>query len=63
MSIQRPRIVQVGVDLDLAIKEHRDQPSGAGAKTGTGAFVAIGLLLGEKHLFWHDLESFFWALF
>ncbi|KAI9038948.1 protein kinase family protein [Aspergillus affinis] len=51
------------IDLDLAIREHRDQASGARGKTGTRAFMAIGLLLGEKHSFWHDLESFFWVLF
>lgn len=51
------------IDLDLAIKEQREQPSGARGKTGTRAFMAIGLLLGEKHSFMHDLESFFWVLF
>lgn len=51
------------IDLDLAIKEEREEPSGARAKTGTRAFMAIGLLLGEKHSFMHDLESFFWVLF
>ncbi|KAE8400506.1 hypothetical protein BDV37DRAFT_274354 [Aspergillus pseudonomiae] len=51
------------IDLDLAIKEQREQPSGARGKTGTRAFMAIGLLLGEKHCFHHDLESFFWVLF
>lgn len=25
--------------------------------------MAIGLLLGEKHSFMHDLESFFWIIF
>lgn len=25
--------------------------------------MAVGLLLGEKHSFMHDLESFFWVLF
>lgn len=25
--------------------------------------MAIGLLLGKKHSFMHDLESFFWVLF
>jgi Fungal protein kinase len=25
--------------------------------------MAIGVLLGEKHSFMHDLESFFWVLF
>ncbi|KAE8397967.1 hypothetical protein BDV37DRAFT_276489 [Aspergillus pseudonomiae] len=51
------------IDLDLAIWERREQPSGARGKTGTRAFMAIGLLLGEKHSFMHDLESFFWVIF
>ncbi|KKK17119.1 hypothetical protein ARAM_006192 [Aspergillus rambellii] len=51
------------IDLDLAIRENREQPPGARGKTGTRAFMAIGLLLGEKHSFMHDLESFFWVLF
>jgi hypothetical protein len=50
-------------DLDLAIKEQMDGFSGARSKTGTRAFMAIGVLLGEKHSFMHDLESFFWVLF
>ncbi|EEQ29934.1 conserved hypothetical protein [Microsporum canis CBS 113480] len=51
------------IDLDLAIKEDRVESSGARGKTGTQAFMAIGVLLGEKHSFMHDLESFFWVLF
>jgi hypothetical protein len=51
------------IDLDLAIKEQRDGVSGAHGKTGTRAFMAIGSLLGEKHSFMHDLESFFWVIF
>ncbi|KAL2259661.1 hypothetical protein VTK26DRAFT_6555 [Humicola hyalothermophila] len=51
------------IDLDLAIKEQRIRVSGAKAKTGTRAFMAIGALLGEQHSFMHDLESFFWVLF
>jgi Fungal protein kinase len=51
------------IDLDLAIKEQREESSGARGKTGTRAFMAIGVLLGEKHSFMHDLESFFWVLF
>ncbi|KAB8069840.1 hypothetical protein BDV29DRAFT_182013 [Aspergillus leporis] len=51
------------IDLDLAIQEQRERPSGARGKTGTRAFMAIGLLLGEQHSFRHDLESFFWVLF
>ncbi|KAB8227915.1 protein kinase family protein [Aspergillus alliaceus] len=50
------------IDLDLAIQERRERPSGARGKTGTRAFMAIGLLLGEKHSFMHDLESFFWVI-
>ncbi|KAI0169185.1 hypothetical protein GGR52DRAFT_511052 [Hypoxylon sp. FL1284] len=51
------------IDLDLAIKERREVASGAKGKTGTRAFMAIGVLLGEHHSFMHDLESFFWVLF
>lgn len=51
------------IDLDLAIKKHREGVSGAKGKTGTRAFMAIGALLGEQHSFMHDLESFFWVLF
>jgi Fungal protein kinase len=51
------------IDLDLAVKEQREYASGARGKTGTRAFMAIGVLLGEQHSFMHDLESFFWVLF
>jgi hypothetical protein len=51
------------IDLDLAIKEQREGPSGADGKTGTRVFMAIGVLLGEEHSYMHDLESFFWVLF
>ncbi|KAF2254157.1 hypothetical protein BU26DRAFT_474426 [Trematosphaeria pertusa] len=52
------------IDLDLAIKEQREKSSGAWGKTGTRAFMAIGVLLDdEEHSFMHDLESFFWVLF
>ena len=52
------------VDLDLAINEQREASSGARVKTGTRAFMAIGVLLDdEQHSFMHDLESFFWVLF
>ena len=33
------------IDLDLATKEEREEPSGALGKTGTRAFMAIGTLL------------------
>ncbi|KAL6807586.1 hypothetical protein GGI42DRAFT_351039 [Trichoderma sp. SZMC 28013] len=51
------------IDCDLAIKEQRLRASGAKAKTGTRAFMAVGALLGKQHSFMHDLESFFWVLF
>ncbi|KAH7033922.1 hypothetical protein B0J12DRAFT_607968 [Macrophomina phaseolina] len=51
------------IDLDLAISKEREGVSGARGKTGTLAFMAIGVLLGEEHSFMHDLESFFWVLF
>jgi hypothetical protein len=52
------------IDLDLAIKKDREKPSGARGKTGTQAFMAIGVLLDDElHSFMHDLESFFWVLF
>lgn len=51
------------IDLDLAIKEQREESSGARGRTGTRAFMAIGVLYGEKHSFMHDLESFFWVFF
>ncbi|KAK7178079.1 serine threonine-protein kinase sgk2 [Paraphaeosphaeria sporulosa] len=52
------------IDLDLAIREQREKASGAHGKTGTRAFMAIGVLLDdENHSFMHDLESFFWVLF
>ncbi|KAF2452531.1 hypothetical protein BDY21DRAFT_388543 [Lineolata rhizophorae] len=52
------------IDLDLAVRVEREEPSGALGKTGTRAFMAIGVLLGgEKRTFMHDLESFFWVLF
>jgi hypothetical protein len=51
------------IDLDLGIKELREGSSGARGKTGTRAFMAIGVLYREKHSFRHDLESFFWVLF
>ncbi|KAG6064396.1 hypothetical protein E4U32_000275 [Claviceps aff. humidiphila group G2b] len=51
------------IDLDVAINTEREQPSGAQGRTGTTAFMAIGLLHGCDHSFAHDLESFFWVLF
>ncbi|KAL6228791.1 hypothetical protein BDW75DRAFT_129604 [Aspergillus navahoensis] len=51
------------IDLDLAIREKRDQPSGAHGKTGTRAFMPIAQLLGDELSFVHGLESFFWVLF
>jgi UDP-galactose transporter len=37
------------IELDLAIKEQGDGSSGAHGKTSTRAFMAIGVLYGEKH--------------
>lgn len=51
------------INLDLAIKEQREKPSGAQWKTGTRAFMAIGVLRVEQCSSKHDLESFFWVLF
>ena len=52
------------IDLDLTVKEQREKPSGALGKTGTRAFMAIGVLYDdEQHSFMHDPESFFWVLF
>ncbi|OAA34974.1 serine/threonine-protein kinase Sgk2 [Metarhizium rileyi] len=51
------------IDLDLSVREQRKDVSGAKGKTGTRAFMAIGVLLGDQHSFMHDLESFFWVLF
>ncbi|KUI65186.1 hypothetical protein VM1G_00003 [Cytospora mali] len=51
------------IDLDLAVERSRSEASGARGRTGTRAFMAIGVLRGEQHSFMHDLESFFWVLF
>jgi hypothetical protein len=51
------------IDLNLAIKENRENPSEASKKTGTRAFILIGALYGEKRTFKHDLKSFFWIFF
>ncbi|KAG6238245.1 hypothetical protein E4U24_007204 [Claviceps purpurea] len=50
------------IDLDHAIEIDRHDASTERTKTGTRAFMAIGLLQGEEHSFLHDLESFFWVL-
>jgi len=47
------------IDLDLVIRVQREDTSRAKRKTSTKAFIAIGALLDEQHLFIHDLESFF----
>ncbi|KAI3335336.1 hypothetical protein F4824DRAFT_154441 [Ustulina deusta] len=51
------------IDLDLAVEVNRTKASGAKGITGTRAFMAIGVLMGEDHTFMDDLESFFWVLF
>jgi hypothetical protein len=47
------------IDLDLSIRTQREASLGARGKTGTRVFMAIGVLLGEKHSFMHDYKSFF----
>jgi len=51
------------IDLDLGIRETREEPSGARGKTGAKVYMAIGVLLGDQHCFMHGLDSFFWVLF
>jgi serine/threonine protein kinase len=54
------------IDLDHANRVDRERPSGAKGRTGTGAFMSIGLLpQWDKlpHSFMDDLESIFWLLF
>lgn len=46
------------IDLDL-VKELDSLPSGASHLTGTMQFMAIEVLQGKGHTYWHDLESFF----
>jgi serine/threonine protein kinase len=49
------------IDLDLA-KELDSLPSGASHRTGTMQFMAIEVLQGKGHTYWHDLESFLYIL-
>ena len=51
------------IDLNLAIKEQQEEPSGAQNKTDTRAFMAIRVLYDKQHSFMHNIESFFWVLF
>lgn len=51
------------IDLALAVNQQRQQSSRTRGKTGREAFMAIWLLLREKHSFMHDLESFCQVLF
>lgn len=63
---QQPILASVHNRSDLAIKEQKDIPApeaDGSKKTGTRPFMAIGALMGEKHSFMHDLESFFWVIF
>ncbi|EEH45445.2 uncharacterized protein PADG_01595 [Paracoccidioides brasiliensis Pb18] len=41
------------IDLDLAIKTQRDGSSGARGKTGTRAFMVIGVLYGKGRIVEH----------
>ena len=51
------------IDFDLAVKIDRQESSGAHTRTGTKVFMSIDALLGFRHTFMDDLESFFWVLF
>jgi hypothetical protein len=51
------------IDFDLVFKEQQEERLEVQGKAGTRVFIAIGVLLGEKHLFIYNLESFFWVLF
>jgi hypothetical protein len=43
------------IQINLTIKEEQEFALGVQEKTGTKAFMAIGMLLGEQHSFMHDL--------
>ncbi|KAL6698251.1 hypothetical protein J3F84DRAFT_265061 [Trichoderma pleuroticola] len=58
-----PALLGFLIDLDLATKIPRETASGAASRTGTRAFMSIGVLLGDPHSFMDDLESFFWVLY
>jgi hypothetical protein len=51
------------INFDLGIREQRENLFGILNKIDTRAFIAIGVLYGEKRNFIYDLESFFWILF
>jgi hypothetical protein len=52
------------IDLDSATRERRHGTPGADEeRNGRWVFMAIGVLMRERHSFMHDLESFFWVLF
>jgi hypothetical protein len=48
------------IDLDLA-EEMDSPPNGASHRTGTMQFIAIEVLQGKGHTYWHDLESLFYV--
>lgn len=60
---ENPSLSSFLIDLDFAIRINRVKALGAREITGTRAFIAIGVLMGEGHSFMDDLESFFWVLF
>ncbi|XTI93423.1 hypothetical protein V2W45_1472784 [Cenococcum geophilum] len=45
------------INFNFTIKEKREGPLGVRGKTSIRAFIAIGVLLGKKHSFKHNLES------
>ncbi|KAK7214782.1 hypothetical protein V2G26_002785 [Clonostachys chloroleuca] len=55
----RPKgiLIDFDVAMDLAVG-----PRTPGEVTGTRPFMAVGILLGRRHWYWHDLESFLYVL-
>ena len=51
------------INFNFTIKEQREGPLGVQGKTNIKIFIAIGVLLGEIYLTWHDFKSFFQVLF
>ena len=46
------------INLDFAININQQEASGAKKKTSTKAFIAIGVLSSDNHLFMDNLKSF-----
>jgi serine/threonine protein kinase len=48
------------IDLDVAQRLDKDEPK-EGSRFGTRPFMAIGVLLAQRHTYKHDLESLFYC--